>query len=204
MNIGADGWLDAALHRPSPNADERPEADVPELIVVHNISLPPGKFGGPWIDALFGNALPADAHPYFADIAGARVSAHLLIRRDGELVQYVSFLRRAWHAGVSFYGRRERCNDFSIGIELEGTDDVPYEGAQYEQLAKVVAVLLAAYPTLSRERISGHSDIAPGRKTDPGPSFDWGRLRRELSRCLASRPLSPETLRIEPPCEDAS
>ncbi|MEJ2654207.1 MAG: 1,6-anhydro-N-acetylmuramyl-L-alanine amidase AmpD [Acidihalobacter sp.] len=204
MNVDCEGWLDAAQHRPSPNADERPDACVPELIVVHNISLPPGEFGGPWIDALFGNSLPADEHPYFSDIAGLKVSAHLLIRRDGTLVQYVPFLRRAWHAGISFYGMRERCNDFSIGIELEGADDVPYEDAQYERLASVIAALLTAYPTLSRERISGHSDIAPGRKTDPGPSFEWGRLRRELGRCLASRPLSPETLRIEPPCEDAS
>lgn len=198
MRVAADGWLEGAARRPSPNADERPAGCLPELIVVHNISLPPGEFGGPWIDALFGNALPPDAHPYFAAVAGLRVSAHLLVRRDGSLVQYVPFHRRAWHAGVSFYGLRERCNDFSIGIELEGVDDVPYEGAQYAQLAESVAALLAAYPTLSRERISGHADIAPGRKTDPGPSFDWGRLRRELGRCLASRPQSPETRPIEP------
>lgn len=198
MNVDADGWLDAAQRRLSPNADERPADCQPELVVVHNISLPPGEFGGPWIDALFANELPSDAHPYFADIAGLRVSAHLLIRRDGGVLQYVSFLRRAWHAGVSFYGARERCNDFSIGIELEGTDDVAYTEAQYAQLAEVIAALLAAYPTLSRERISGHSDIAPGRKTDPGPSFDWGRLRRELGRCLARRPASRETRAIEP------
>lgn len=204
MNIDRDGWLDTAQPRPSPNADERPQACVPELIVVHNISLPPGEFGGPWIDALFDNSLPADAHPYFADIAGLRVSAHMLIRRDGSMLQYVSFLRRAWHAGVSFYGLRERCNDFSIGIELEGADHVPYEDIQYERLAGVISALLVTYPSLSRERISGHSDIAPGRKTDPGPSFDWGRLRRELGRCLASRTLSPETRRIDTPYEDAS
>ncbi|APZ42747.1 1,6-anhydro-N-acetylmuramyl-L-alanine amidase AmpD [Acidihalobacter ferrooxydans] len=198
MKIDAAGWLDAARARPSPNADERPAGCVPELIVVHNISLPPGEFGGPWIDALFDNALPADAHPYFADIAALRVSAHLLIRRDGALAQYVSFLRRAWHAGVSFYGRRARCNDFSIGIELEGADEVPYTDAQYACLAAVVAALLHTYPTLARERISGHADIAPGRKTDPGPSFDWGRLRRELGRSLASQPSSLETSPIGP------
>lgn len=204
MRIDDEGWLDVAQRRPSPNADERPQDCVPELIVVHNISLPPGEFGGPWIDALFVNELPAEAHPYFAGIVGLRVSAHLLIRRDGTLVQYVSFLRRAWHAGESFYGARERCNDFSIGIELEGTDDIAYEDAQYACLAEVVATLLITYPTLSRERISGHADIAVGRKTDPGPSFGWGRLRAELGRFLASRPPSPETPPIKSADEDLS
>lgn len=202
MKVDPDGWLEGVRRLPSPNADERPPACVPELIVVHNISLPPGEFGGDWIDALFANRLPSDGHPYFAGVAGLRVSAHLLIRRNGSPVQYVSFLRRAWHAGVSFYGLRERCNDFSIGIELEGTDVLPYEDAQYVRLAEIVAALLAAYPTLSRERISGHADIAPGRKTDPGPTFDWGRLRRELGRCLASWPSSRETRGIVFPHED--
>jgi len=141
---------------------------------------PPGEYGGPWIDQLFTNTLSSDAHPYFAQIASLKVSAHLLIRRDGELVQYVPFHLRAWHAGVSQYCGRERCNDFSIGIELEGTDEQPYEPRQYDQLARVIDALVAAYPTLSTERIAGHSDVAPGRKTDPGPAFDWVRLRALL------------------------
>lgn len=153
---------------------------APELIVVHGISLPPGEFGGPWIDRLFTNTLPADAHPYFAQIAERKVSSHLLIRRDGEIVQYVPFHRRAWHAGVSQYRGREKCNDFSIGIELEGTDDSAYEPAQYRALSTVILQLCSAYPSLSLEHIAGHSDIAPGRKTDPGLAFDWPRLRALL------------------------
>jgi AmpD protein len=164
----------------SPHFDERPAGTQPELIVVHGISLPPGDFGGPWIDRLFTGHLPPEAHPYFRDIAAARVSAHALIRRDGEIVQYVPFAQRAWHAGKSEYGGRQACNDFSIGIELEGTDDVPYENAQYDSLSALIAALLTAYPSLSRDRVVGHSDIAPGRKTDPGPSFDWPRLRAAL------------------------
>jgi AmpD protein len=150
------------------------------LIVVHGISLPPDEFGGPWIDRLFTNTLPADQHPYFATIAGREVSSHLLIRRDGEIVQYVPFHRRAWHAGASSYGGRERCNDFSIGIELEGADEIAYEPVQYHALRCVILQLCAAYPTLSLERIAGHSDIAPGRKTDPGAAFDWPRLQAML------------------------
>jgi AmpD protein len=161
----------------SPHFDARPAGTVAELIVVHGISLPPGDFGGPWIDRLFTGHLPPDAHAYFREIAGARVSAHALIRRDGEIVQYVPFGERAWHAGKSEYRGRAACNDFSVGIELEGTDEIPYEDAQYEQLAALIAALLAAYPSLSRERVVAHSDIAPGRKTDPGPTFDWPRLR---------------------------
>jgi AmpD protein len=149
---------------------------VPELIVVHGISLPPGEYGGPWIDLLFTNALPRDAHPYFATVADLRVSSHLLIRRDGEPVQYVPFGLRAWHAGVSSWQGRERCNDYSIGIELEGTDDDPYESAQYAMLGRVIALLCRAYPSLAPERVVGHSDVAPGRKTDPGLAFDWPRL----------------------------
>jgi AmpD protein len=160
--------------------DARPAGTTADLIVVHGISLPPGEFGGPWVDRLFTGHLPPDAHPYFRDIAGARVSAHVVIRRDGEIVQYVPFGERAWHAGRSDYCGRSECNDFSVGIELEGMDEVPYEDAQYEQLATLIAALLAAYPSLSRERIVGHSDIAPGRKTDPGPAFDWARLRAAL------------------------
>ena len=170
------GWLRNANCVPSPNCDDRPSGLTPELIVVHGISLPPGEFGGPWIDRLFCNTLPAEAHPYFAGIAAAKVSAHVLIRRSGELTQYVPFHRRAWHAGVSEYRGRSACNDFSIGIELEGADETPYEDAQYTALAGLVRELCAAYPTLSTERIVGHSDIAPGRKTDPGPSFDWSKL----------------------------
>lgn len=174
------GLLDAARQRSSPNHDERPEGVVVDLIVVHGISLPPGEFGGPWIDALFTNALDPAAHPYFQAIAGLRVSAHLLIRRNGGLAQYVPFHRRAWHAGASSFAGRSRCNDFSIGIELEGADQVPYEDRQYQRLAMVIQALRAAYPTLARGWLAGHADIAPGRKTDPGPAFDWVRLRRLL------------------------
>jgi AmpD protein len=164
----------------SPHFDERPAGTLADLIVIHGISLPPAEFGGPWIDRLFTGHLPPDAHPYFAAIAGGRVSAHVLIRRDGEIVQYVPFTQRAWHAGKSEYCGRPACNDFSVGIELEGTDDLPYENSQYESLAALIKALLAAYPSLSRERIAGHSDIAPGRKTDPGASFDWAKLRASL------------------------
>ena len=170
----------------SPHHDARPAGQAPELIVVHGISLPPGEFGGPWVDRLFCGNLPPEVHPYFATIAGARVSAHALVARDGGLTQYVPFGRRAWHAGVSEFRGRPACNDFSIGIELEGTDELPYEGAQYATLAALVAALLRAYPTLAPDRLVGHSDIAPGRKTDPGLSFDWPRLRADLARILGS------------------
>jgi AmpD protein len=173
----ATGLLGRARQVASPNCDDRPAGTPPELIVVHGISLPPGEFGGPWIDRLFVNALDPDAHPYFRGIAQLRVSAHALIRRDGEIVQYVPFHRRAWHAGQSSWQGRERCNDFSIGIELEGTDHSPYETVQYAMLARLVAELCHAYPSLSADRIAGHSDVAPGRKTDPGISFDWPLLR---------------------------
>jgi AmpD protein len=164
----------------SPHFDARPASVAPELLVVHGISLPPGEFGGPWIDRLFTGTLPWDAHPYFTQIKGLRASAHALIRRDGCIVQYVPFTERAWHAGQSQYRGRAGCNDFSIGIELEGTDDTPYEDAQYSQLAVLTAALLATYPSLSAEHIVGHSDVAPGRKTDPGASFDWARFRALL------------------------
>jgi AmpD protein len=152
----------------------------PDLIVIHGISLPPGEFGGPWIDRLFTNSLVRDAHAYFAEVCELRVSAHVLIRRDGRLTQYVPFLQRAWHAGESDYCGRQACNDFSIGIELEGTDELPYEPAQYASLAELVALLRQTYPTLRDADLVGHSDIAPGRKTDPGPAFDWLQLEREL------------------------
>lgn len=168
------GW---ALQIPSPNCSDRMEQDDISLLVIHNISLPPGQFGGSHIDALFCNQLDSQAHPYFATICELRVSAHLLIRRDGAVVQYVPFNRKAWHAGKSSFAGREECNEYSIGIELEGTDDLPFTDRQYEQLARVTRVLMEAYPRITSERIAGHSDIAPGRKTDPGPCFDWVRYR---------------------------
>ena len=174
------GLLEQARKVPSPNQDERPAGCEPELLVIHSISLPPGEFGGPWIEQLFCNTLDTSVHPYFAEIAELKVSAHLLIRRDGELVQFVPFNRRAWHAGVSCYENRERCNDFSIGIEMEGTDAGDFTNAQYAALVELVDALDEAYPGISPERIAGHSDIAPGRKRDPGPGFDWLDLRRQV------------------------
>lgn len=177
----ATGWLDVARQALSPNSDVRPGEVAVDLIVIHGISLPPGEFGGPWIDALFANTLDPAAHPYFENLTGLRVSAHLLIRRDGELVQYVPFQRRAWHAGESVYAGRSRCNDFSIGIELEGADHLPYDDRQYPPLAAVIRALWNAYPAITPDRLTGHADIAPGRKTDPGPAFDWTLLRRLLA-----------------------
>jgi N-acetyl-anhydromuramoyl-L-alanine amidase len=180
----ATGLLAGARQVLSPHFDARPAGVLPELLVVHGISLPPGEFGGPWIDRLFTGTLPADAHPYFREIAAQRVSAHALIRRDGQIVQYVPFGARAWHAGQSAYRGRAACNDFSIGVELEGTDDTPYTDAQYEALSGLSAALLAAYPSLSPQAIAAHSEVSPGRKTDPGPSFDWARFRGLLERTL--------------------
>jgi N-acetyl-anhydromuramoyl-L-alanine amidase len=180
----AAGLLRRATHVPSPNFDARPPHTVVDLIVVHGISLPPGQYGGPWIDCLFTNSLPTNEHPYFATIASLKVSTHLMIRRDGRCVQYVPFHERAWHAGQSNYRGRERCNDFSIGVELEGADDEPYEPAQYRALSEVITDLCAAYPSLSLDRVVGHSDIAPGRKTDPGVAFDWPRLNALLRMYL--------------------
>jgi N-acetyl-anhydromuramoyl-L-alanine amidase len=168
----------------SPYCDPRPANTAPELIVVHGISLPPQEFGGPWIDRLFTGTLPWDQHPYFRKIEGLKASAHLVIRRDGHLTQYVPFGLRAWHAGVSQYGGRSGCNDFSVGIELEGADEVPYTDAQYGTLTAVIVALVEAYPSLSAQHLTGHSDIAPGRKTDPGPAFDWPRLRAALAARL--------------------
>ena len=182
----ATGLLTGVRQVLSPHFDARPPGVLPELLVVHGISLPPGEFGGPWIDRLFTGTLPADAHPYFRGIAAQRVSAHALIRRDGRIVQYVPFGERAWHAGQSAWQGRTACNDFSIGVELEGTDETPYTDAQYGALAELIAALLAGYPSLRREAIAGHSEISPGRKTDPGPSFDWARLRASLDRRLAA------------------
>jgi len=166
---------------PSPNVDERPEGALLSLVVVHNISLPPNEFGGPYIEQLFTNQLDPGAHPYFEEIKDHKVSAHILVRRDGEVVQFVPFNKRAWHAGKSEYKGCENCNDFAIGIELEGADETPYEEAQYMVLATLVDSLRLVYPSLSKEDIVGHSDIAPGRKTDPGLAFNWQNLREQLA-----------------------
>jgi AmpD protein len=173
----SNGWLPGARRSPSPNFDQRPAGAAVDLLVIHGISLPPGRFGGPWIDALFLNRLDPRSHPYFRAIAHVRVSAHLLIRRDGELIQYVALSKRAWHAGPSCFQGREHCNDFAIGIELEGSDEIPYEGIQYRVLADATNEIRTRFPTIVPKRIVGHSDIAPGRKSDPGPAFDWERFR---------------------------
>jgi AmpD protein len=161
----------------SPNQDERPSGVEITLVVLHSISLPPGQYGGDAIERLFTNRLDPGAHPYFGEIQGMRVSAHFLIRRDGELVQFVPVARRAWHAGASYWRGRSRCNDFSVGIELEGSDAAPFEEPQYRALAPLLVDLRSRWPLRD---IAGHSDIAPGRKTDPGPQFDWGRLLLDL------------------------
>lgn len=180
------GLIEEARQVPSPNHDDRPLGCAPELVVIHGISLPPGEFGGPWIDRFFTNRLDAEVHPYFAEIAGLQVSTHLLIRRDGELVQYVPLTKRAWHAGESSFRGRTCCNDFSIGIELEGTDDLAYTEKQYAALCATIAALRAALPTLAAAPVVGHCHIAPHRKTDPGPAFDWPRFQTLLA-AAASR-----------------
>lgn len=182
MQLSADGeWVNEARRLLSPNCDDRPADCAISLIVVHGISLPPGEYGAHWIDDLFSNRLDAGAHPYFADIAGLKVSSHVLIRRNGELVQYVPFSRRAWHAGQSSYRGRAACNDYAIGIELEGLDDEAYEAVQYQQLADLIVVLRGQYPGIPADAIVGHCDIAPGRKTDPGTAFDWEHLNSLLA-----------------------
>ena len=180
---GENHLLTGARYVPSPNADERPAGVVPELIVIHGISVPPGEYGGNGVERLFTNALEApddetreEVREFYREVAGLRVSAHLFIRRDGEVVQFVPFDKRAWHCGESRYQGREQCNDFSIGIELEGSDFEVYEQPQYERLSDVLRALMETYPALDAARVVGHSDIAPGRKTDPGDFFDWGRL----------------------------
>ncbi|QGX39009.1 1,6-anhydro-N-acetylmuramyl-L-alanine amidase AmpD [Permianibacter aggregans] len=165
----------------SPNFDARPDPQDISLLVIHAISLPPESFGGPYVRQLFQGKLDAGAHPYFADIASLQVSAHFFVRRDGAVEQFVDCGMRAWHAGKSSFAGRERCNDFSIGIELEGSDNQPFADAQYSALVALTAWLLQEYPGLSPQRIVGHEHIAPGRKTDPGPYFDWARFRQELS-----------------------
>ncbi|MCC5797410.1 MAG: 1,6-anhydro-N-acetylmuramyl-L-alanine amidase AmpD [Methylophaga sp.] len=174
------GILNEAKFLLSPNHDQRPDPADIGGIVLHNISLPPGQFNGDWITDLFLNRLDPEAHPYFEAIALMRVSAHLLIRRNGELIQYVPFHLRAWHAGESCWNGRQRCNDFTVGIELEGDDRSAFETAQYQSLVEVIEALLLAYPTLSKTAITGHEHIAPGRKTDPGPFFDWAALHAAL------------------------
>jgi AmpD protein len=168
-----EGWLFDARRVPSPNCDERPAGELVRLVVIHAISLPPNEFGGPEIIQLFTNCLDPGAHPYFEEIEGLRVSAHFLIRRDGELIQFVPCSRRAWHAGVSNWMGRENCNNFSVGIELEGCDRLPFADPQYPTLNRLLAKLRERYAI---EDVVGHSDIAPGRKTDPGPCFDWHRV----------------------------
>ncbi len=175
------GWCQDVIHCPSPNCNARPTDEI-ALLVIHNISLPPGQFGTGKVQEFFTNRLNRDEHPYFASIAALQVSAHFLIERDGQVTQFVSCRERAWHAGVSCFDGREGCNDFSLGIELEGTDELPYSDAQYQALVRLIKALRVEYPQLSGERICGHSDIAPGRKTDPGDSFDWQRLNRALGK----------------------
>lgn len=178
LQLDRHGWLrpaPAVTRLPSPNVDARPPGAQVSLLVVHNITLPPGEFGGPYVADLFLNRLDLGAHPWFARLAGLRVSAHFFIRRDGDIVQFASVYDRAWHAGVSRFQGRERCNDFSVGVELEGTDHLPYTDAQYAVLAELAQRLRARLPIRAAW---GHEDIAPGRKTDPGPAFDWPRFAR--------------------------
>ena len=178
----ATGWFAGVTHCPSPNFNERPAGEAISLLVIHNISLPPACFGTGKVQQFFQNQLPVDEHPYFSGIAELRVSAHFLIERDGAVTQFVSCLDRAWHAGISWFEGRDNCNDFSLGIELEGTDDLPFSDAQYQALTDLTRQLQAAFSAITTERIQGHSDIAPGRKTDPGPAFDWTRYRAALKQ----------------------
>ena len=179
FTIDAEGWCAAARRVPSPNCDDRSEGSAVDLLIIHNISLPPGEFGGGSIEALFCNCLDYDAHPYFAQLRQLRVSAHFLVRRDGSLVQFVPTDRRAWHAGASTFAGRDRCNDFSIGIELEGTDVQPFEPPQYRTL---VGLSLALQARHGLSHVAGHEHVAPGRKTDPGPFFDWAAYRKAYLR----------------------
>ena len=183
QNLGSfhQGWLSGCRQVPSPNCHPRAQDQSVELVVIHNISLPPGEFGGDGVERLFTNSLDPNAHPYFEDIAKLEVSAHFFIRRDGEVVQFVSIDDCAWHAGVSEWRSRNRCNDFSIGIELEGTDTDIYSETQYQVLEQLLVICRNALPAIDENAIVGHSDIAPGRKTDPGPSFDWRELERRLA-----------------------
>ena len=170
------GLIRPAEQCPSPNQDDRPDDCEPDLIIIHGIGLPPGEFGGPYVEQLFTNRLDWDEHPYFAEIRGLKASSHLFIRRDGGLIQFVPLNRRAWHAGASCYRERQDCNDFSIGIELEGEDETPYADPQYDTLIRVISALQKTYTSLCARRIVGHCDVSPDRKSDPGPAFDWLRL----------------------------
>jgi AmpD protein len=172
--------LESVSHRLTPHCDERPQDMDIDLIVIHGISLPPGEFGSPNIEQFFCGELAMDSHPYFKTIAHLRVSSHVLIKRDGVIVQFVPFNKRAWHAGASSFQGRLACNDFSIGIELEGTDELAYETIQYEQLARIIKSLMQTYPTIKANHVLGHEHIAPGRKTDPGPAFNWEYLKGKL------------------------
>ncbi len=185
----ARGWHRQARRVPSPNHDARPPGAVPELLLIHHISLPPGRFSGDAIERLFTNTLDPAADPSFAELAPLRVSAHFLIRRRGELLQFVSCDARAWHAGVSLFLGRERCNDFSIGVELEGTGERRYTEAQYRVLGRLTRALAGRWPL---RHVAGHSDVAPGRKTDPGPSFDWSRFEPVARACGLQRPFRPQ------------
>jgi len=175
-------WLDAVKHTPSPNFDARPTDCSIDLLVIHNISLPPGVFEGDDVEAFFLNQLHHSKHPFFEEIRELKVSSHLFIRRDGSAQQFVDLDNRAWHAGQSTWQGKERCNDFSIGIELEGTDDQTFTDAQYKTLLQLTLQIQQQYPDITNDRIVGHSDIAPDRKTDPGPHFDWSRYRQGLSQ----------------------
>ena len=183
--IDNKGWLTEITCRPSSNCDQRPAPDDIDLLVIHNISLPPEEFGGPWISDFFCNRLDPNQHPYFSEIADLKVSSHLLIRRDGQPIQFVSFFDRAWHAGLSSFQGRDKCNDFSIGIELEGSDTQPFTESQYHSLATITEKLMAFFPGITPERITGHSNIAPGRKTDPGPCFDWSYFKKLINHSQA-------------------
>lgn len=182
MNASKDHWLPNSKRLLSPNANQRPVPTDISLLIVHNISLPAGEFGGPFIEQLFCNTLDCNAHSSFDDLRELHVSTHVLIRRDGEVCQFVPFNLRAWHAGVSCFEGRDNCNDYSIGIELEGCDNTPYTEQQYVALRFITTMLMATYPAITAERIVGHSDVAPGRKTDPGPAFDWIYFRQLLAQ----------------------
>lgn len=181
FSINENSWLSGARQCLSPNHNERPPGATIDLLVIHNISLPAGQFGGGHIEALFCNQLDCGLHASFADLRGLEVSSHLLIDRQGGIIQFVPFAKRAWHAGKSMFCGRENCNDFSIGIELEGTDHLPYTPAQYRELVAVTNALRCYYPGISADRIVGHCDIAPGRKTDPGPAFDWAFYKQSVA-----------------------
>jgi len=181
------GWLSAAEKKPSQFFTLRCDTDDISLLVIHNISLPAGEFGNDHISNLFLGKIDTTAHPSFADLVNVQVSAHCLIRRDGSIIQYVSFDDKAWHAGVSSFNEVERCNDYSIGIELEGTDDIPYQQAQYQQLAQITASLQHHYPRINNRNITGHCDIAPGRKTDPGKVFDWRHFHQMLQNVKVNK-----------------